>query len=65
MSTHNVFFVKKSEKYQFFLIEKKNNKKKKNPSYLKLRSTFNIKTILLIRPLLGSAKGGLNSRIFL
>ena len=35
----------------------------KKAPYLELCSTFKIKTILLIRPLLGSTKGGLNSRI--
>ena len=54
---HNIFFVEKKEKYQYFFAEK--------APYLELWSTFNFKTTPQIRPLLGSTKGGLNSSILL
>ena len=46
-----------TEKYQNFWLKK--------APYLELHATFNDKTIPLIRPLLGSTKGGLYSRILL
>ena len=38
---------------------------KKKKQHLELCATFKIKTTLLIRPLLNSTKGGLNSEILL
>ena len=55
MSTHNVLLWRNKKKYQCFLIEK--------APYLEVCFTFNIKTGQLIRPLLGSTKGGLKSKI--
>ena len=59
MSTTAYYFCEEKRKYQYFWLKKK-------APYLDLCSrVFNIKTVPLIRPLLGSIKGGLNSRSLL
>ena len=57
MSTTTYFLWRNKKNFNTFWLKK--------ASYLELCSTFNIKTAPLIRLLLGSTKGGLNSRILL